>query len=148
MHTTWILAADSSRARIFEEMDEEHHLLEVQDFANPAGHAQDQELLTDKPERRKVPQGAIGSAHDGEAAVSPVEHENIRFSREIGDYLERARSQQRFDRLYVIAAPKFLGLLRQNLSKESQKLIEEEIDKNIAWFDKHEIEKFVQNRPH
>lgn len=148
MQTTWILTADSTRVRIFQELDAEHHLQEVQDFANPAGRAQDRELLTDAPERRKVPQGAIGSTHDGQPETLPVDHENAKFSKEIGDYLEQARNEQRFDRLCVIAAPKFLGLLRQNLSKEAQKLVEQEIDKDIAWWDKTEIERFIKDWRH
>lgn len=145
MQTTWILAADSSRVRIFQEMDAQHHLEEVQDFANPAGRAQDRDLLTDAPERRKVPQGAVGSTHDGEPETDAVTHENEKFSRDVGDFLEKARNEQRYDKLCLIASPKFLGLLRQNLSKESQKLVEKEIDKNISWFDKREIEQFVQS---
>ena len=148
MQTTWILAADSSRVRIFQELDAEHHLQEVQDFANPAGHAQDKELLTGRPERRNMSKGALGGTHDGQAETLPVEHENAVFSKEIGDYLEQARSQHRFDRLCVIAAPKFLGLLRQNLSKEAQKLVDQEIDKDIARWDKTEIERFVQGWRH
>ncbi|RJG00835.1 host attachment protein [Noviherbaspirillum sedimenti] len=148
MQTTWILAADSSRVRIFQELDAEHHLQEVQDFANPAGHAKGEELLTGNPERRNMSKGTLGGTHDGQAETSPIEHENIQFSKEIGDYLEQARSEQRFDRLCVIAAPHFLGLLRQNLSKEAQKLVQAEIDKDIAWFDKTDIEKFVQNWQH
>ena len=145
MQSTWILAADSSRVRIFQEMDTEHHLEEVQDFATPAGHAQDRDLLTDAPERRKVPQGAVGSSHDGEPETDPVMHENEKFSKDVGEFLEKARSEQRYDKLCVIAPPKFLGLLRQNLSKEAQKLVEKEIDKNISWFDKGEIEQFVRS---
>lgn len=148
MQTTWIVAADSSRVRIFEELDAEHHLQEVQDFANPAGHAQEQELLTGKPYRRNMSKGDLGGTHDGQPETDPVEHENIKFSKDVDAYLDKARNEHRFDRLRVIAAPHFLGLLRQNLSKETQKLVEEEIDKDISWFDKNEIEKFVQNLHH
>lgn len=148
MQTTWILAADSSRVRIFQELDAEHHLQEIEDFAHPAGHAKGEELLTGKPERRNMSKGALGGTHDGQPETSPIEHENIQFSKEVGDYLEKARNEQRFDRLCVIAAPKFLGLLRQNLSKEAQKLVEDEIDKDIARWDKNEIERFVQNWRH
>ncbi len=148
MQTTWIVAADSSRARIFEELDEEHHLLEVRDFANPAGRANQGDLLTDVPDRRNFPKGAQGGTHDGEPAQDAIEHANEMFSKAVGEYLERARNDHLFDRLCVIAPPKFLGLLRQNLSKEAQKMVEEEIDKDISWFEKNEIEKFIQNLPH
>lgn len=148
MHTTWILAADSSRARIFEELDAEHHLQEIEDFANPAAQAREDELLTGKPYRRNFSKGALGGTHDGEAETDPIEHENQVFSREIGQFLERARSEQRYDKLCVIAPPKFLGLLRQHLGKEVQKSLQEEIVSDVSWFGEKEIEKFVQEKLH
>jgi len=148
MQTTWILAADSSRVRIFEELDAEHHLQEIEDFAHPAGHAKGEELLTGNPSRRNFGKGALGGTHDGEAETGVIAHENDVFSKAVTDYLEKARNEHRFDRLCLIAAPRFLGLLRQHLSKEAQKLVEQEIDKDIAWFNKTEIEQFVQNLRH
>ena len=47
MRTTWILIADSSRARIFEKKEHEKHLEEVEDFVDSAGRATSNELGTD-----------------------------------------------------------------------------------------------------
>lgn len=47
MTITWILIADSSRARIFEKKESEKHLREVDDFVNAAGRSEDNELQTD-----------------------------------------------------------------------------------------------------
>lgn len=148
MQTTWILAADSSRVRIFEEMDAQHHLREIQDFANPAGKARQGDLLEDEPDRRNFSKGALGGTHDGEPGTTAIAHENEKFSKDVGAFLDKAHAEHRFDKLCVIAPPKFLGLLRQNLSKEAQTLVEEEIAKDVSWFDEKEIERFVQNRHH
>ena len=44
---TWIIAADSSRARIFEAIEPEQHLREIEDLANPEGRANNRELKSD-----------------------------------------------------------------------------------------------------
>jgi protein required for attachment to host cells len=148
MQTTWILAADSSRARIFQELDDEHHLQEIEDFANPAGHALKQEILEGIPDRRNFNKDALGARHDGEPAVDPIEHENEKFSKTVGDFLYKARNEHRYDKLYVIAPPKFLGLLRKNLGKETQKLVADEIDKDVSRYDKNGLEAFVREWRH
>jgi protein required for attachment to host cells len=149
MQTTWILAADSSRARIFEELDEAHHLKEIEDFSNAAGHTQQMDLLEDEPERRNFGKGGRGgSIHDGEPETDPVTHENEIFSKEISKFLNKACRERRYDKLCVIAPPKFLGLLRQNLNKETRKAVEKEIVNDVSRFDEKEIELFVQNRIH
>ncbi|HEU4922227.1 MAG TPA: host attachment protein, partial [Burkholderiales bacterium] len=53
MATTWIVAADDSRARVLQVTDRERHLTEIQDLVNPAGRAQDRELQTDAEPRFK-----------------------------------------------------------------------------------------------
>src|SRR6267378_309670 len=47
MQTTWIVAADSSRARIPQVVGRGHRLVEIQDFVNPKGRMEDRELITD-----------------------------------------------------------------------------------------------------
>lgn len=157
MQTTWILAADGYRARIFEEIDEEHHLMEIEDLANPAGKAQGREVLTGAPLRRNSGKGGRfgkggtgnrGSIHDGQPETDPLEHENEEFSKAISDFLDHAHHEHRFEKLYVIAPPKFLGLLRKNLSEEAQKLVADEIDKDISWYDRNSIEEFVRGWKH
>ncbi len=50
MDTTWILVADSGRARIFEKHNHAA-ITELQDLTNSLGRLQDRELKTDKKGR-------------------------------------------------------------------------------------------------
>jgi protein required for attachment to host cells len=145
MQTVWILAADNSRVRIFQEKDHQHHLLEVQDFAHPAGHASGRELETGA-KGRFYGKGERSQANTAEPNVDSVQHENELFSKEIGEFLEQARNEHRYNKLHLIAPPKFLGMLRKNLHKETQKLVGEEIAKDIAWEGKKQIEEFVRTQ--
>ena len=156
MQTTWIVAADSSRARIFEVHGPQDHLHEIEDFANPAGRSSDSEIRTENLGRfggktggRASPyQAGGGRANTGEPDVSPVEHETELFSKTVSDYLDKAHAEHRYDKLCLIAFPKFLGLMRQNMSKEVRKLVEDEVPKDISGLETREIEDYVKNKLH
>jgi protein required for attachment to host cells len=147
MQTTWILAADSSRARIFEMHGAQDHLHEIEDFANSAGHATVGDLRTDA-RGRFYGKGEREQAHTSEPEVDPIAHETELFSKQVSEFLDKACSQHRYDNLYVIAFPKFLGLMRQNMSKQVQRLVKEEVPKDMSKFDIREIEDYVRNQFH
>jgi protein required for attachment to host cells len=136
MPTTWIVAADASRARILQVADRER-LVEVEDLVNPEGRLQDRELTTDANPRLHGPGGM--SAREEPSAV---EHAVEMFSKRIGNYLEKARTDHRYDKLYLVAPPKFLGLIRKELGKEVEKLIADDLSKDLSWFNAREIERY------
>ena len=136
MATTWIVAADSSRARILQVADRER-LVEIEDLVNPEGRLQDRELTTDANPRLHGPGGQ--SAREEPSAVA---HSVEMFSKRIGSYLEKARTDHRYDQLYLVAPPKFLGLVRKELGKEVEKLVLDEVPKDLSWFNAREIERY------
>jgi protein required for attachment to host cells len=142
MDTTWIVVADSCRARVFEQGDK--HLREIEDMVNPGEHASNM---------RKDGDGKLHGRNEriqGHVIAPPsvpVEHEDDLFARSIGQYLDQARTARRYGRLRVIAAPKFLGLMRSNLHKEVQKMVEQELPKDISMFSLHQIEAYLDAQP-
>jgi protein required for attachment to host cells len=136
MPTTWIVAADASRARILQVADRKR-LVEVENLLNPDGRLQDRELTTDANPRLHGPGGL--SAREEPSAV---EHTVEMFSKRIGDYLEKARTDHRYDRLYLVAPPKFLGLIRKELGREVGKLVSDDLSKDLSWFNVREIEQY------
>lgn len=143
--TTWIVAADSTRARIFEMTPPEKACREIQDFLNPEGRSQNREINADA-DGRFYGHGDQPRAFSAGQKVTPWEHKTELFSKEVGRYLDKARAQNRYDQLYVIAPPEFLGLMRQNMTREVQKLVADEIDKNLATHDVSEIERCIEER--
>ncbi|SPB13001.1 hypothetical protein NOV72_00301 [Caballeronia novacaledonica] len=99
---TWVLAADASRARIFETQGLKLDLRQVEDIRNPA------------------PRAAETAERDREA-----------FAKTVGEYLEQSRLHQRFDRLRLAVEPKFLGMLRNYLSGETLKLVYEDVNGDV-----------------
>jgi protein required for attachment to host cells len=55
--------------------------------------------------------------------------------------LETARNQGLFRKLYVVAAPAFLGLIRRQLTPALRQLIAGEVDKSLAGQDPATIRK-------
>jgi protein required for attachment to host cells len=148
MATTWIIAADESRARVLQVAGPDR-LDEIDDLVNPSGRAQDRELQTDA-EPRFSGHGGVGKpggsrtsgpASDREAQGA-VEHSVRTFAREVGRYLDRARLDHRFDQLVLLAPPKFLGALRKELDKEVEKLVADELPKDLSGLSARELERY------
>jgi protein required for attachment to host cells len=134
MPAKWVVVADACRARIFETRALGRGLHEIEDFANPAGRIHGNELLTDAGGRVH----ANGGARHGHTTVphtDPAEHEVEMFAKRLADRLEKARCEGRFECLYVIAAPRFLGLLREKRTKDLGRMVEREIAKDVAQLD-------------
>lgn len=150
MATTWIVAADEGRARVLQVARPEKRLLEIEDMLNPEGRLQNRDLVTDA-EPRFSGHGGVGKpgasptggpASDRQAA-SAVEHSAQKFAKQIARRLEKARVEHRFDQLVLVAPPKFLGALRKELDKEVEKLVAEELPKDLSWLSARELERHL-----
>jgi protein required for attachment to host cells len=137
MATTWIVAADSSRARILQVAGRQR-LDEVENLLNPEGRMNDRELTTDAHPRFR---GTGGPGSDRQE-MPAVEHAVELFAKRVGDYLDKARVAHRFDELVLVAPPKFLGALRKELGKEVEKLVSDELPKDLSWFNERELEQY------
>ena len=144
MTTTWIIAADASRARILQVTDRAQQLEEIEDLLNPEGRVHDRELISDAHPRFSG-HGGAGPGSDREE-MSATEHATELFAKRLGDYLDKARTAHRYDRLHLIAPPKFLGRLRKELGKEVQKLVAEELPKDLSWLNARDIQAQYLNR--
>jgi protein required for attachment to host cells len=137
MATTWIIAADAGRARILQVMDRDGRLAEVEDFVNPSARLHERDMTTDAEPRFNGSQGGPGSDRE---AKRKGEYETEVFVRQLGDYLDKARNAHRYDRLHLVAPPKFLGQLRKELGDEVQKLVEDELPKDLSWLNTRELQ--------
>ncbi|HSQ05295.1 MAG TPA: host attachment protein [Burkholderiales bacterium] len=141
----WIVVADSSRARVFEMANKEKHLREVEDMVNPEGRANHRDLESDaaghyygRADRMQGPSAGT--------TVNAVEHEVEWFAKSVSQYLDKGRTERRYDRLYLVAAPKFLGLLRENLTKETRNTVSEELSKEVSWLDERDVESYIRDK--
>ncbi len=137
MSTTWVIAADSSRARILAAGTRNGPLKEVEDLVHTESRLQEHELRTDTRGR------AFDSGGQGRHAMEPknsAKHqEAIRFAKQVCDTLSAAQGAGRYEKLYIVAAPSFLGLLRERLNPVVQNRIAGEVNKNLAMLSPQDI---------
>lgn len=85
--------------------------------------------------------GTAGPGSDRQE-TSAQEHATDLFAKRVGEYLERARHQGRYDELVVVAPPKFLGTLRGELGSEVEKRVVEELAKDLSWLNERQLERY------
>tara|TARA_R110000823_G_scaffold47903_19_gene122020 strand:- start:12934 stop:13380 length:447 start_codon:yes stop_codon:yes gene_type:complete len=139
---TWILVADGSKARIYEYMgpNEALRLLDNGEFSH--SNKPSREIAQEK--RGRVFHSADGSRSAMERPSDPHEFEKKRFAAQLADHLNQEEKKRRFDRLIVVAPPKSLGELRQQLSSAVLERVAGEIDKELTNLDPADLPKHLQ----
>ena len=135
--TTWIISADAGRARIFSDTDPNSPLQEIDDLIDPAARERISDQLTDRlsPLAASNSQKSTGDSlptSQYQPAKTQEQHNAELFARDICAQLLKAKNENRFDRLALVAAPAFLGELRNQLDPQLKQLVSYEIDKDYA----------------
>lgn len=126
---TWILTADSARARLFS-LDEPRGISEVGSFANAEARMPARALQRDRLPRTH---DRIGNGrHAIEPHARPHEKAAARFAALLQSVLERGRVEHRFERLVLIAPPHFLGVLNNALDRPLRACVALEIPKDMT----------------
>lgn len=108
---TWLVVADGGRARVFKTPGLTLDLQEIEDLIN-ADHTGT--MLTEK-DREK-------------------------FAKRVSDYVEQGRLHQLYGRLRLAIEPKFLGMVKANLSEQTRRLIFEQISEDLSTLNSRELE--------
>lgn len=139
--TIWVIVADNSRARFFTANKPAGPLTETQDLANPEARLHEGDLVSDKTGRDRNPSSS--TTHGVGADASHKQEGADRFALAICEELDAARAAGTFHKLYILAAPAFLGLLRRHQSAALKQCIAAELDKNLAAQDPAAIRKYL-----
>ena len=126
----WVLVADAGRARILKGVHMDGKLEEVEDLLNPGVRLQEHDAVSDR--RGSVTQGAAGIGHAFEPRHSQAEISADEFAKKLCKRFEAVREAGKTGRIYLIADPSFLGLLRQHLSSAVRALVVEEIASDLT----------------
>ena len=136
-----IVVADSARARVFTTGETNSELHEIEVLVHPEGRMHDREISSDLPGKEGGVPG--GGAHAYESQTDPKDYELKSFSRRVANYVEDVRKANGLSRLLLIAAPKFLGALRSQLSSETREKIIFEQDKNLTQHSVDELQGYL-----
>jgi protein required for attachment to host cells len=129
----WVVVADRNLCRVFSQASRHGALTELARFESERARLKDQDINADRPGRSFDRMGP--GRHALAPNVTPTEQEAIRFAKEVAEHLEAARKQQKFNELYVIAEPRFLGHLRTAFTRPLREHLAAEIDKDLSDLD-------------
>ncbi|MDE2148626.1 MAG: host attachment protein [Gammaproteobacteria bacterium] len=131
---TWVLVADTTRARLFASAQSAAPLVEIEDLLNPYGRLREQDLDSDS--RGRLVSGRRGGGHRAHVAArsdKPRREQDARaFARAICARLNSLQRHGKLAKLYVIAEPDLIGMLRQQMTPPVQTLVAGEFAKNLT----------------
>ena len=157
MKTIWVVVADEAIARILSWPEVGDELEPVEELTDPAAHAKGSDLRDDARGRRAGNDGTAAghklrgaSSATAGAGLDEKHQEAEAFARRVALHLAQAQQQQRFDELLLVAAPRFLGLLRKAIAKPVAAAVTESLDKDLIHDSNRDLTQrlFPRGNPH
>ncbi|MFV2005144.1 MAG: host attachment protein [Gammaproteobacteria bacterium] len=143
MKLTWLVVADNSKARIFTVDSRRGPIEEIESIIHAEARLHERSMTSDLPGRGS---GKGGARHAYQDEISPKEQENINFAKQIANELDAARKDGKFKQVMLVAAPGFLGNLRNQLTVQTKKLACFELAKNMSHFSAEKIRELLPER--
>lgn len=125
----WVVVASNAGAVIYQAESPADPLEKLESLDNSEYRLKEQDLGSDRPGR------SFDSAGEGRHAMSPrTDHKEqtaVVFTRRLADRLEAGRLGGEYDTLVLVAAPKTLGRLREQISEATMPMLKHEIAQNL-----------------
>ena len=126
----WVVVADEYRATIFAREKKYSPMQEIESLRNDTAREKDSNLVSDRSGRAFDSRGKGRHTMGGDESGAKL-HSYLVFAKEIAEKISSAKQRGRFDRLVVVAAPRFLGVLRPALVSAGVDP-DREIDKEVT----------------
>lgn len=139
MSSTWIVVADAARARVFNQ--HKGGLRECHDLTHPESQLHDGDLRTGG--KGEVNKSAGNGRHQSDPAETTGQRHAELFAKELADFLRQARVKGDYTELVLVAEPKVLGRVRDNLDAATAEAVARTIDKNLTRHDSDQIREAV-----
>ncbi len=136
MTKTWVLVADSTRARVFSAPSPLAALTEEGEIAT--------EPVADRSDlagRSFARRGA--HRHALQPRVDPKSQSLSIFAKKVADHLADGRVRGKYERLVLVAAPAVLGEIRSHLDGPTLKMLARELRKDIVHLSPTEIGAYI-----
>jgi len=133
---TWFLVANRGGAKILASDGGTRNLRLLEHIPHPEGRLKNREIDSDRASGSTMGAGGANFPVHGLANKNTAtRHVMELFAGELAEMLHRGRAVNAFNKLVLVAEPRFLGELRSRLNESTQKTIDREIDKDIYNFD-------------
>jgi protein required for attachment to host cells len=136
MSTTWILIANSSSAKLYMNTGPKKGLSKLKEFDHSASRSKGGDLVSDRPGHYKSHGNGRGAYNP---PTNPKQHEADQFALELAKELDHGRTTQQFQRLILVAAPGFMGLLNKHLNGYIGHLVTDRFEKDYTKATEKEI---------
>ncbi len=124
----YVVVADSARARILSGEAGSGPLTEDNDLVHPESRLRQQDLVSDASGSEA---GGFGNHSMGHEKLAR-DHAADNFARQVVAEIEKIHRRGELGRLYLVAAPRFLGMLREHLGKSCRDRVAGEINKDLV----------------
>lgn len=132
---TWFVVADRTVARFFESEGGVKAWRPLRALEHPEGRLKSGQLESDRQGATKSQNGndysVRGLSNTKEAAVHVMEV----FARDISKIIEAGRVKNAYDRLVLVAPPRFLGELKNSLSAQAEGMVYRTLDQELTQLD-------------
>jgi protein required for attachment to host cells len=127
--TTWILVANASLARLYENAGPNKGLALMKEIHHPESRQKNGDLVTDRPG-----QGFGVNGHGGAKSpqTQPKEHEARVFAQELARELNQGRNDNQYKRAILVAPPTMMGLLNDSLDSVTSHLVSDRFEKDYT----------------
>ena len=136
MAITWILVANASLAKLYENLGPNKGLKLVKELIHPESRQKNGELVSDRS-------GAMAMTGSGGGSMQPQtmpkQHEAMVFAQEIAQALYQGRTSNAFKRAIVVAPPAFMGLLNAVIDGPTAQLITDRFEKDYTKTPENEL---------
>jgi len=133
---TWIVVANSSRARVLENRGAGTGLTPLQTYEHPESRVKGIDLASDRPGHTATDRGSRTAL---EPDTDPKRNAQEHFAHELAQALEQGRVQNRYQDLILVASSPFLGVLRSRLPKGVKAQVREALNKDYTAFAEREL---------
>jgi protein required for attachment to host cells len=138
----WVVVADEASAIVYDRTTKSGPLREVFSMANEAARMKNEQLISDSGGRSYDSKGK-GRHTIANEKVDPKKHAALLFAKEIAEHVGKVMHDGSCRGFALIAAPKFLGILREAVSAATSVEPYATVDKQVVGQDTAVIEKLL-----
>jgi protein required for attachment to host cells len=133
---TWVLVANSNKARLFNTERIGDEMVCVREFEHPESRQKGSELTSDRPGHYQ----SKGTGHGAFVETTdPRDNEVEKFADELADVLDKGRANNEYKKLVIVAAPHFMGLLNNHMDEKTRSFIISDINKDFTSYEDREL---------
>ena len=141
---SWIIVANESTANFYSRDEKNSPIHKISSLKNETAQMKMEDLISDRGGRSFDSHGH--GRHTLSTQTDPKEHESMRFAERIVSQLVRALQKGTIASFTVVAAPRFLGMLRKALQNKSAPDSYLTISKDVVGHDESAIEELLSEQ--